>query len=58
MLKILDIGHQLEPEAKKQGMEELAQLQQMIREDRPVQDVQRFAVQRGCRPWRVTWVWP
>lgn len=49
MLKILDIGHQLEPERKKEGMEELVLIQQMIREEKPVQDVQRFAVQKGLQ---------
>lgn len=49
MLKIMDIGHQLEGEAKRRGMEELDQLQSMIRQNMPVVDVQRFAVQKGLQ---------
>jgi hypothetical protein len=49
MLKILDIGHQLEPETKRQGMDELSLMQQMIRDDVPVAEVQRFAVQKGLQ---------
>lgn len=47
ILKVLDIGHQWEPEVKRQGMHELDQVQQMIRDNLPVVEVQRFAVNKG-----------
>lgn len=49
ILKVLDVGHLLEPEERRQGMDELARIQEMMREDVPVLEVQRFAVQKGLQ---------
>lgn len=49
ILKILNIGHHMEKADKKKGMEELADIQDMIRRGVPVEDVERFAVQKGLQ---------
>jgi hypothetical protein len=49
LLKILEIGHHSEAEARRQGMDALGLMQQMIRDDVPVVEVQRFAVEKGLQ---------
>ncbi|MFA5508868.1 MAG: EcsC family protein [Vulcanimicrobiota bacterium] len=49
MLKLLEIGHQLDSESKRKGMDEILELQDMIRRDLPVVEVQRFAIQKGLQ---------
>lgn len=49
ILKVLDVGHQLEPEAKRAGMTEIEELQRMIRDDVPIVEAQRFAVSKGLQ---------
>lgn len=49
MLKVLEIGHHTEPEPKRAGMDELALVQQMIRDDLPIVEVQKFAVEKGLQ---------
>ena len=49
MLKLLEIGHQIDAESKRQGMGEILELQDMIRKSIPVVEVQRFAIQKGLQ---------
>jgi hypothetical protein len=49
MLKLLEIGHQLDAESKRKGMQEVLELQDMIRKSIPVVEVQRFAIQKGLQ---------
>lgn len=49
ILKILNIGHHMEKADKKRGMEELSDIQDMIRRGVPVEDVEKFAVQKGLQ---------
>lgn len=49
ILKVLDIGHHLDSEAKRKGMGELQSIQDMIREGVAVKDLERFAVQKGLQ---------
>jgi len=49
MLKLMEIGHQVDAEAKRAGMKEVQELQDMIRRNIPVVEVQRFAVQKGLQ---------
>lgn len=49
MMKILDIGHRLEKESKKEGIEEISELQSNILHNKAVVEVQRFAVQKGLQ---------
>jgi EcsC family protein len=49
MLKLLEIGHQLDAESKRKGMQEVLELQDMIRQSIPVVEVQRFAIQKGLQ---------
>lgn len=49
ILKILNIGHHMEKAAKKKGMDELNSIQSMIRDGVPVEDVEKFAVQKGLQ---------
>lgn len=47
MLKVLDIGHFLEDDRRRQGLQDLLSLQDMIRTGVPLQDIERFAVAKG-----------
>lgn len=49
MLKVLEIGHLTETEEKLKGMAEVDRLQEMIRQNLPVVEVQRFAIQKGLQ---------
>lgn len=49
ILKVLEIGHHTEPDPKKSGMDELTVVQTMIREDVPIVEVQKFAVEKGLQ---------
>lgn len=49
LMKVLEIGHQLEREEKIQGMRELEELQELIKQEIPPVEVQRFAVQKGLQ---------
>ncbi len=49
ILKVLDVGHLLEPQERREGMDDLARLQELMRDDVPVLEVQRFAVQKGLQ---------
>ncbi|MCA9778144.1 MAG: EcsC family protein [Candidatus Eremiobacteraeota bacterium] len=49
MLKLLEIGHQVDAASKRSGMKEVEELQDMIRRNIPVVEVQRFAIQKGLQ---------
>lgn len=49
ILKVLDVGHLLDAQERRQGMDELGRIQEMLRADLPVLEVQRFAVQKGLQ---------
>lgn len=49
MLKVLDVGHQSDPEPKRQGMDEIRAMQHMIGQDVTAAEAQRFTVTKGLQ---------
>lgn len=49
MMKVLDIGHQVEPRAKRDGMMDLTNLQNDILVDGATLEVQKFAVEKSLQ---------
>lgn len=47
MLKVLDVGHFLEDGRRRAGLQELGDLQDLLRAGVPIQDMERFAVAKG-----------
>lgn len=49
MMKILDVGHYLENEQKRVGMEQLQSLEEMISSGAPLKDLERVSVAKGLQ---------
>ncbi len=49
MMKILDVGHYLENEQKRVGMEQLAGLEEMINQGAPLKDLERVSLAKGLQ---------
>lgn len=49
LLKVLDLGHFLEDERRRQGLAELEELQDMIRQGVPLKDLERLALAKGLQ---------
>lgn len=49
MMKVLDVGHYLENEQKRVGMEELQGLQDMISSGAPLKDLERVSLAKGLQ---------
>ncbi len=49
MLKVLDLGHFLEDDRRRQGLTELEDLQDLIREGTPLKDLERLALAKGLQ---------
>lgn len=49
MMKVLDVGHYLENEKKREGMEQLQGLEEMIRQGAPLKDLERVSLAKGLQ---------
>lgn len=49
MMKVLDVGHYLENEKKRAGMEQLQSLEEMIRQGAPLKDLERVSLAKGLQ---------